>query len=81
MTSPIFWDADVERMRTLASMFSEQGYTCLEVDLAHPEKATTSDALMHHFESGESSSTSPCDYLLALCFLCGGAGRIESLTS
>ncbi|KAI0941870.1 hypothetical protein AcW1_009766 [Taiwanofungus camphoratus] len=46
------WDPKSQTgMRTLASMFSEQGYTCLEVDLAHPEKATTSDALMHHFES------------------------------
>ncbi|TFK52772.1 hypothetical protein OE88DRAFT_1711671 [Heliocybe sulcata] len=45
------WDKESEKgMTSFASMFAEKGYTCLEIDLAKPESATTSEALMHHFE-------------------------------
>ncbi|KAH9836080.1 uncharacterized protein C8Q71DRAFT_760455 [Rhodofomes roseus] len=36
-------------------MFTTRGFTCLEVDLAPPEKAETSDALMQHYEAELSS--------------------------
>lgn len=34
-------------------MFAARGFTCLEVDLAPPEGAVTSEAMMKHFEEGE----------------------------
>lgn len=40
-------------------MFSERGYTTLEIDLGMPNtKASSSDALMHRFESGSLHSLS-----------------------
>ncbi|KAH9916040.1 uncharacterized protein B0H18DRAFT_1039403 [Fomitopsis serialis] len=40
---------------SLATMLTARGFTCLEIDLAPPERADTSDALMRHFEAELSS--------------------------
>lgn len=39
-------------------MFAERGYTTLEVDISLPAlKATTSDELLHHLETGAACKT------------------------
>ncbi|RPD60272.1 hypothetical protein L226DRAFT_548121 [Lentinus tigrinus ALCF2SS1-7] len=46
------WDAQSQTgMQDSAAWFAERGYTCLEIDLGHPEDAKSSQALMKHYES------------------------------
>ncbi|RDX51672.1 hypothetical protein OH76DRAFT_1435096 [Lentinus brumalis] len=46
------WDARSQTgMRDSAAWFAERGYTCLEIDLGHPESVQSSEALMKHYES------------------------------
>ncbi len=40
-------------MDRCAAWFAERGFTCLEIDLGHPESVSTSEALMKHYEKGE----------------------------
>ncbi|KAI0667227.1 hypothetical protein C8Q78DRAFT_982672 [Trametes maxima] len=50
------WDASSRNgMSAFASWYAERGYTCLEIDLAKPQNAATSDALMNHYEAELSS--------------------------
>ncbi|KAF8314910.1 hypothetical protein DL93DRAFT_2057600 [Clavulina sp. PMI_390] len=46
------WDHDSSAsMRSYAAMFSERGYTTMEIDLGLPEpQVKSSEELMHHFE-------------------------------
>lgn len=44
-------DSSAEGMRKFAGLFSERGYTCLEIDLALPEDRSSSDTMMQHFEA------------------------------
>ncbi|KAI0760694.1 hypothetical protein C8Q74DRAFT_246916 [Fomes fomentarius] len=37
-------------MDRCAAWFAERGYTCLEIDLGHPESVSTSEALMKYYE-------------------------------
>lgn len=48
-------------MSAFASWYAERGYTCLEIDLGKPEGASTSEALMSKYESGE------CSHLRDIC--------------
>lgn len=53
-------------MRTFASLFAERGYTTLEIDLGLPTDsvdAKSSDALLHHFEAGESRAAAMLNQL------------------
>ena len=43
-------------MSRYASWFAEKGFTSLELDLGRLANVSTSEALMKHYESGESSS-------------------------
>ncbi|PCH34994.1 hypothetical protein WOLCODRAFT_133680 [Wolfiporia cocos MD-104 SS10] len=75
------WDPRTRQgMRTLASMFAERGFTCLEVDLAPPESISTSESLMQHFEDELSSHIRLTAIPFAPIILARGTGALIAQT-
>ncbi|OBZ65623.1 Kelch repeat-containing protein 3 [Grifola frondosa] len=69
-----------ERMGTMAALYAERGYTCMEIDLPHLGEKTTSEALMHHFEFELTSHIRLCAIPFAPVIIARSSGTLIAQT-